>query len=629
MTAHPRDPGSGDLLDRIVSGAVPAFALVHRPESGPGGVEVLTGEVSLHDSLADIPLRQAADAPPAPGWDVLAAVPYRQISERGFEHVDDGAPIISLKISECREVPVERVLERVPDTGLVVDGGGFDIDDGTYSDTVRRVIAEEIGRGEGSNFVLRRSFTARIEGFGHASALTLFRRLLEQESGTYWTFVLFTPDHVLVGATPERHVSLEAGAAVMNPISGTYRYPVGGPSLDGVVGFLADRKEADELYMVVDEELKMMARICDSGLRVVGPRLKEMARLAHTEYLIRGECDRDPREILRETMFAPTVTGSPLENACRVIARYEASGRGHYSGALALIGRDSRGAAALDSAILIRTAEIDRSGHLRLSVGATLVRHSVPESEVVETRAKAAGMLNALNSDRPGTLADHPTVLDALAERNARLSGFWLGRPCPAPRVTLDGMEILVVDAEDTFTAMLAHQLRSSGASVRVRGFAEDFSPDGYDLVIMGPGPGDPRDAGHPKIARIRAGVRTLLARRSPFLAVCLSHQALSLELGLRVSRRENPNQGTQHLIDLFGHQELVGFYNTFSTHCEEDKIHCEGVGAVEVSRDPATGEVHALRGPWFASVQFHTESVLTRNGVGVITRLITDLTTG
>ncbi|MDE3723787.1 anthranilate synthase family protein [Nocardiopsis sp. N85] len=626
MTAHPHDTDSGNLLDRIVTGAVPAFALVHRPESGPGAIEVLTGTVSLHDSLADIPLEEGGDAPGPPGWDVLVAVPYRQISERGFASVDDGAPIISLKVSECREETVERVLERVPDTGLTVNGGDFDIDDDTYSDTVRRVITEEIGRGEGSNFVLRRSFTARIEGFGHGSALSLFRRLLEQESGTYWTFVLFTPEYTLVGATPERHVSLEGGTAVMNPISGTYRYPAGGPTLNGMVDFLADRKEADELYMVVDEELKMMARICDSGLRVVGPRLKEMARLAHTEYLIQGECDRDPREILRETMFAPTVTGSPLENACRVIARYETLGRGHYSGALALIGRDARGAAALDSAILIRTAEIDRGGHLRLSVGATLVRHSVPESEVVETRAKAAGLLSALNADRSKALAGDPTVLDALAARNARLSGFWLGRPCPTPQVTLDGMDILVVDAEDTFTAMLAHQLRSCGASVRVRGFAEEFAPDGYDLVIMGPGPGDPRDLDHPKIARVRAGVRTLLARRSPFLAVCLSHQALSLELGLPVLRREHPNQGAQHLIDLFGHQELVGFYNTFSTHCEEDKIHCEGLGAVEVSRDPGTGEVHALRGPWFASVQFHTESVLTRDGVGVITRLITEV---
>ncbi|CDI94972.1 phenazine biosynthesis protein PhzE [Pseudomonas aeruginosa PA38182] len=76
--------------------------------------------------------------------------------------------------------------------------------------------------------------------------------------------------------------------------------------------FLDNRKEADELYMVVDEELKMMARICEDGGRVLGPYLKEMAHLAHTEYFIEGQTSRDVREVLRETLFAPTVTGSPV-----------------------------------------------------------------------------------------------------------------------------------------------------------------------------------------------------------------------------------------------------------------------------------------------------------------------------
>ena len=39
-------------------------------------------------------------------------------------------------------------------------------------------------------------------------------------------------------------------------------------------------------------------------------------------------------------MFAATVTGSPVQNACRVIERHEVGGRGYYAGALALIGTD-------------------------------------------------------------------------------------------------------------------------------------------------------------------------------------------------------------------------------------------------------------------------------------------------
>ncbi|XRU55367.1 hypothetical protein O0064_16045 [Pseudomonas aeruginosa] len=42
---------------------------------------------------------------------------------------------------------------------------------------------------------------------------------------------------------------------------------------------------------------------------MLGPYLKEMAHLAHTEYFIEGQTNRDVREVLRETLFAPTVTG--------------------------------------------------------------------------------------------------------------------------------------------------------------------------------------------------------------------------------------------------------------------------------------------------------------------------------
>ena len=81
---------------------------------------------------------------------------------------------------------------------------------------------------------------------------------------------------------------MNEGVVVMNPISGTYRYPPTGPDLQAVLDFLADAKETDELYMVLDEELKMMARICEERRTVIGPTLKEMARVAHTEYLIEG-----------------------------------------------------------------------------------------------------------------------------------------------------------------------------------------------------------------------------------------------------------------------------------------------------------------------------------------------------
>ncbi|MFF2064965.1 anthranilate synthase family protein [Streptomyces sp. NPDC058200] len=623
---------TADPLTQVLSGRPPPFALLHRPEStGQDRVDVLVGDLSELDSLAGIPVPGETGGE---GQDVLVIVPYRQIAERGFACVDDGAPLLALRVTEQAVLSLPEVLGRIPDVPIRLANGRFDVADEEYAEIVRTVVAEEIGSGEGANFVVKRSFVADIEGYGPAGALTFFRRLCERESGAYWTFIVHTGARTFVGATPERHISLRAGAAVMNPVSGTHRYPPGGPVLSDVLEFLSDEKESDELYMVLDEELKMMARVCDAGGRVVGPHLKEMARLAHTEYFIEGRSGREPQEILRETLFAPTVTGSPLESACRVISRYEPQGRGYYSGVMALIGREG-GRRSLDSAILIRTADIDRAGRMSIGVGSTLVRHSDPVSEAAETRAKAAGLLSALDGGRQdgagehpatrpgpegarrGGLGDHPAVRSALESRNTDLARFWLagdsarGRPVPA----LAGRRVLVVDAEDTFTAMIGHQLRSLGPQVTVRRFDEEYSFDDHDLVVMGPGPGDPNDTGDPRIAHLHAAIGSLLARRRPFLAVCLSHQVLSRRLGLDVRRCDVCNQGTRREIDLFGTRVLAGFYNAFAARCGEDEIHHPGVGRIEVSRDAGSGEVHALRGPRFASMQFHAESVLTRDG--------------
>ncbi|MFF3710557.1 anthranilate synthase family protein [Streptomyces phaeochromogenes] len=630
---RPAVTGTSGLLRRVLAAEPPPFALLHRPErTGQHQLDVLTGELCMPDRLADVPLAEggaddgAEDGQGHQGHQILTVIPYRQLRERGLDSVDDGAPLIAMLITEQAVVPLNDLLRRIPEVPVRLVDGHFETDDDTYARTVERIVSDEIGRGAGSNFVLGRRFAGRIADYDLDVARAVFRRLCEQESGAYWTFLIHTGTRTFVGATPERHVSLHDGDAVMNPISGTYRYPEDGPTLAGLMAFLDSHKESDELHMVLDEELKMMARVCDGGgVQVLGPRLKEMARLAHTEYLVTGRSRRHPLDILSETMFAPTVTGSPLASACRVISRYEPAGRGYYGGVAALIGRDPTGGHRLDSAIMIRTADVDTAGRVGIGVGATLVRHSDPAAEAAETRAKAATLLRVMSTGpgaaaRPGPgrlrpLGEHPYVRDVLQRRRRGLAGFWLTAEHPPPTPVSSSRRVLVVDAEDTFTTMIAVQLRSLGLTVTVRRWDEPYSWDADDLVVLGPGPGDPRDADDPRNSHLRRAIETLLAERKPFLAVCLSHQLLSRVLGLDVRRGAVPHQGTQREIELFGENETVGFYNTFAAHSDTDKLDVPGVGLLEVSRDAGTGEVHALRGPGFASLQFHAESVLTRNG--------------
>ncbi|MEU6592056.1 anthranilate synthase family protein [Streptomyces sp. NPDC046881] len=601
------------------------FALLRRraPGRDEHPVEVLLGPVTSRDRLADLP------------DEGLALVPFRQLRERGFDVRDDGTPLLVLTPEESYEIPLADALSQLPAHEVRVEGGGFDVGDEEYGEIVGRVLHEEIGRGEGANFVIRRTYRGEIAGFGRADALALFRRLLAGERGAYWTFVVHTGDRTLVGASPEVHVRMSGGTVVMNPISGTYRYPAEGPTPEHLLRFLADGKEIEELSMVVDEELKMMCTVGDMGGVVVGPRLKEMAHLAHTEYELRGKSSLDAREVLRETMFAATVTGSPVQNACRVIERHEVGGRGYYAGALALLGRDSGGAQTLDSPILIRTADIDADGRLRVPVGATLVRGSDPAGEVAETHAKAAGVLAALGvgparprreRERP-RLADDPRVRAALDGRRAGLAPFWLRMQ---ERSDALAGHALVVDGEDTFTAMLAHVLRSGGLDVTVRRYDEpglrEAVLDHRGPVVLGPGPGDPRDLADPKMRFLR-GLAAEVVRSHPHgvLGVCLGHELLAAELGLEIVRKEVPYQGAQTRIDLFGRSETVGFYNSFVARCDEDAARELAAHGVEVSR-AENGEVHALRGPGFAGVQFHPESVLTLNGAAVVRELIGQL---
>ncbi|HEV2633970.1 MAG TPA: anthranilate synthase family protein [Actinocrinis sp.] len=655
----------------------PPFALLRR--EGAAKVELLRGEVAEYRLLADLP---RFDGPQ------LALVPFRQLLERGDECHDDGAPLLSLRVDSR----IELTLAELPFAGPPqLADGAFDVSDEDYARQVEAVIEGEIATGEGANFVMRRTFTATCED-ALETALGAFRNLLRNERNAYWTFLIHTGRQIMVGATPESHVRLRDGIAAMNPISGTLRKPPADASRAEVLAFLADPKERDELAMVVDEELKMLADVGGHG-RVRGPFLKEMANLAHTEYHIEAATAMDPRDILRATMFAPTATGSPIRNALRVIKRHETGGRGYYGGVTALIepvedGRREQ----MDACLMLRVAYMDpETGLVKIPVGATLVRGSDPAQEVLETHAKAAGVLRAFGlRSGPGAVleplapaaagavaeagkqspevltaatehspawAADPEVLATLAARNDLIAPFWLVKQTDQREPRLLGRRALIVDHEDAFTSMLTVQLRALGLDVTRAPFDEvgldvggsgDSAGEGvrkhdagdYDLVVLGPGPGDPRDLELPKIRDSRALLRRLLAagsaaseaesgagsgaesagaKSSAVLGICLGHQMMSAELGLELVRRDRPAQGDQRAVELFGRAELVGFYNSFAALAPAD-------GAVAPQIQLTAGadrELVALRGQVggtrLAGLQFHPESILTRDGLGIL----------
>jgi phenazine biosynthesis protein phzE len=441
-------------------------------------------------------------------------------------------------------------------------------------------------------------------------------------------FAVHTPYTTLVGATPELHLKIEDCIASMNPISGTLPVTGAGVDTDQLLDFLNDRKEIDELSMVLDEELKMMSGICADPVGVTGPSLRVMSRVVHTEYLIAGRAAGPLSRALGRSVFAPTVTGSPLRSACTVIAHREPQGRRYYAGVIALLdGGSTDRAPSLDSSILIRTAEISPEGEISIRVGSTVVRHSDPYGEARETRAKAEGLLRALASEVVTAEVATPTptpindarVQRALIARNEGLSHAWFD----SARVNSGrrtGWRCLVLDCEDSFTAMIAVLLEGAGVTGTIRSIEEPFDPHGFDLVVLGPGPGNPLDSSMPRIAAMERVVSRCLADGIPLLAVCLGHQVLAAHLGLRVDRRDPPNQGIQYRVNLFGSDQLCGFYNSFVAKAPADELLlARARGRVDLCRDGITGEVYAMRGARFASLQFHPESILTQRGQDIL----------
>ena len=593
------------------------YCLTHQD----GKTHYASGEIRKQLLLSEVPRRGR--------WPVFSMVPFSQLRERGFDVHDRGEQILSLVTSDYREIALSDVLPVGAEPEVRTLGAPtFEMDDAEFEANVARLIKDEICRGEGSNFLLSRKARITIANFDWQVANAIFQRLARSEFGAYMTFCFHDGESFFVGSSPERHVTIRKGVVQMNPISGTL--PKSGlKQRADLIEFLSDPKEINELFQVVDEELKMMSRICSSGGDVHGPYLKEMSTLIHTEYLLQGYTDGDYMDAFRDSMFAATMIGSPLENAARVIKKYERESRRYYSSALLITGFDESGQEFLDSAITIRTMEVTARGEATIQSGASIVRDSVPERECHEVKTKAAGLLRAIDNAEPTkpTLSQYrdQKVDQILESRNKYLSRFWMEKQHQSyVDARLEGKPVLIIDNEDEFTHMLKHVLTHLGMQAKVVDFrAAPSLIAGSPLTLVGPGPGDPTDVNDAKMKVVHGIVQDLLARKAKFMAVCLGHQVLCHRLGMRVEPTDPPLQGVQKSIDLFGRREPVGFYNTFFARRPD----APPVG-VEIASEP-DGRVTALRSQNFCSFQFHVESVLTTNSVPLLRDALLWLLTG
>ncbi|MFV0437883.1 MAG: chorismate-binding protein [Desulfopila sp.] len=615
------------LLQQLCAGSTP-FCIIQKQDSEE--VLVLTGDNVRSRRVSDIP-RVAAPTNGRCVYDTISVVPFCQIRERGYTARDDGEEILTIRVTGQHEVDVDSLLELLPQERIhLPDGIVYDTSEEEYAAIIRDIVEKEIGNGEGANFVIPRNASGLIEDFTIGKALTIFASLLRNDYGTYWKYIFYDTSRYFIGSTPERHLYVQNGRVKMNPISGTFRKDKAWGSRTAfkadLLTFLTDGKEINELFMVVDEELKMMAKMCDRGGAVVGPLLKEMSRLIHSEYLLAGDSDKDIFELFIDSMYAATVVGSPVENACNIIARYSPDSRRYYGSAMMLVGRDENGRDFLDSPITIRTVEIDTGGRMHASVGATLVKDSVPEEEVRETAAKGAALFASILTPEHQEveppmlmrLYNDDEIIETMVRRNQNLSNFWFFKQ-EGDRQSFGGKDggavrITIIHNEDDFVYMLRHMFTCMGiVTTMVRYDAYDFNLDTSDITLLGPGPGNPNDSESPKIIKNREIAARLVNSGKKALFICLGHQILCRNLGFELRRKAKPLQGSQLRVNLFGKEELVGFYNTFAPQAAEI------LPEYEKAILPELNELVAIRGKHCIGYQFHPESLLTKNGFVIL----------
>jgi anthranilate synthase/aminodeoxychorismate synthase-like glutamine amidotransferase len=184
---------------------------------------------------------------------------------------------------------------------------------------------------------------------------------------------------------------------------------------------------------------------------------------------------------------------------------------------------------------------------------------------------------------------------------------------------------ILLIDNFDSFTYNLFQLLSEMNRVVEVRrndevtvSDVEEMAPRG---IVISPGPGGPSDAG------VSCNLIKSLGGRIPVLGVCLGHQCVGAAFGGKVVRASELRHGKTSLVYHSGE----GLFRGLPSPLEAVRYHSLALdrrsipSCLKITAQTTDGTIMGLRhltDP-IEGVQFHPESVLTKEGPALISNFL------
>lgn len=434
---------------------------------------------------------------------------------------------------------------------------------------------------------------------------TLFKQMRTLNPSPYGFFINLGKGEYLVGASPEMYVRVQGRRVETCPISGTIKRGANAIEDAQNINILLDsEKEKSELTMCTDVDRNDKSRICEAGsVKVIGRRQIEMySRLIHTVDHVEGtlRAGFDSVDAFLTHMWVVTVTGAPKLWALDFIEEHEKSPRRWYAGAVGWFGFDGN----LNTGLVLRTVRLEK-GIAEIRVGATLLFDSDAETEEQETRLKASAFLDMLQ--KPKQLVGNESF--------------------DLPK-TGRGKKVLLIDHQDSFVHTLANYIRQTGAEVSTIRFDKalhDLEKNTYDLVVLSPGPGRPKDF------KLEAAIKVVTDKKIALFGVCLGLQGIVEYYGGMLDVLTYPMHGKTSSINVLDEEELfAGLGNAFKAgryHSLYARLNAIPP-ALKVTAESDDGVVMAICHktlPIYA-VQFHPETILSLHneaGIKIITNLM------